>query len=190
VIRNHLLIKPRDATGIKILAILMVLAICLLYSVSASLNSITIGPYIVSFDSNTTKTLTIQPHSNAKKSLEGVSVEFYGLEITDRNTPSEAAKAQIGIYKYDAPIPSSLEYDAEQAAKLFHVLDRVVTVNYRTIDGRPGYVVNGVNKNGRIEYSAGYRLDEMTEVDIIGSLPEIRNILDTIRIEKTSINGK
>jgi opacity protein-like surface antigen len=175
----------------KLLAILLVLAICLLYSVSASINSITIGPYNVSFDSNTTKTLTIQPqYSDPKKSFEGKSVEFYGLEITDRNTPNEAAKAQIGIYKYDAPIPSSLEYDAEQAAKLFHVLHRVVTVNYRTIDGRPGYAVNGVNKNGRIEYSAGYRLDKMTKVDIIGSLPEIRNILDTIRIEKTSINSK
>jgi opacity protein-like surface antigen len=172
-------------------AILMVLAIGLLCSVSASPDNVTIGPYNVSFDSNTTKTLTIQPqYPDAKKSLEGESVEHYGLEITDRNTPSEAAKAQIGIYKYDVPIPSSLEYDADQAAKLFHVLDRVVTVNFRTIDGRPGYVVNGVNKNGRIEYSAGYRLDEMTEVDIIGSLPEIRNILDTIRIEKTSINGK
>ena len=173
------------------MAILLVLAICLLYSVSASLNSITIGPYNVSFDSNTTKTLTIQPqYLDTKKSLEGESVEFYGLEVTDRNTPNEAAKAQIGIYEYDSPIPNGLEYDAEQAAKLFHVLDRVVTVNYRTIDGRPGYVVKGVNKNGRIEYSAGCRLDEMTEVDIIGSLPEIRNILDTIRIEKTSINGK
>jgi hypothetical protein len=173
------------------LALLLVLAICLMYSVSASLNSITIGPYNVSFDSNTTKTLTVQPqYMDTKKSLEGEAVEFYGLEITDRNTPNEAAKAQIGIYEYDAPIPNSLEYDAEQAAKLFHVLERVVTINYRTIDSRPGYIVNGVNKNGRIEYSAGYRLDEMTEIIIIGFLPEIRNILDTIHIEKTSINSK
>ena len=150
------------------------------------MSSITIGPYNVSFDSNTSKVLAIQPqYSDTKKSLEGKSAEFYGLEITDRNTPVGAAKAQIGIYKYDTPIPNSLEYNAEQAAKLLHVLDRVVTVNYRTIDGRPGYVVNGVNKNGRIEYSAGYRLDEMTEVDVIGSLPEIKNILDTIRIKKT-----
>jgi hypothetical protein len=175
----------------KLLALLLILAICLPYSASASPKSITVGPYNVSFDSNTTKTLIIQPqYSDTRKSPEGESAVFYGLEVIDRNTPNDAAKAQISIYEYGAPMPNSLEYDAEQAAKLFHVLDRVVTVNYRTIDGRPGYVVNGVNKNGRIEYTAGYRLDEMTEVDIIGSLPEIKNILDTIHIERTSTRGK
>jgi hypothetical protein len=170
----------------KLLALLLILAICLPYSASASPKSITVGPYNVSFDSNTTKTLIIQPqYSDTRKSPEGESAVFYGLEVIDRNTPNDAAKAQISIYEYGAPMPNSLEYDAEQAAKLFHVLDRVVTVNYRTIDGRPGYVVNG-----RIEYTAGYRLDEMTEVDIIGSLPEIKNIMDTIHIERTSTKGK
>jgi len=175
----------------KLLALLLILAICLPYSASASPKSITVGPYNVSFDSNTTKILINQPqYSDTKKSPEGKSVVFYGLDVIDRNTPNDAAKAQISIFKYGASKQNSLECDAEQAAKLFHVLDRVVTVNYRTIGGRPGYVVNGVNKNGRIEYSAGYRLNEMTEVDIIGSLPEIKNILDTIHIERTSTKGK
>jgi hypothetical protein len=175
----------------KLLALLLVLAICSPCSVSASPKSIAIGPYNISFDSNTTKILINQPqYSDTKKSPEGKSVVFYGLDVIDRNTPNDAAKAQISIYKYGASMQNSLECDAEQAAKLFHVLDRAVTVNYRIIDGRPGYVVNGVNKNGRIEYSAGYRLDDTTEVNIIGSLPEIKNILDTIHIEKTSINGR
>jgi hypothetical protein len=169
----------------KLLTLLLVLAIFLPFVVSASPRSIMTGPYNVSFDLNTTKNLVNQPqYSDSRKSSEGGSVLFYGLEIIDSTVPDDAARAKISIYEYNATIQNSLEYRAEQAAKIFHIIDRVVTMDYRTIDGNPGYVVKGVNKSGRIEYSAGFQIGKQIEVTIVGALPEIKSLLDTIHIEK------
>jgi hypothetical protein len=169
----------------KLLTLLLVLAIFFPFVVSASPVSIITGPYNVSFNLDTTKNLVNQPqYSDSRKSSEGGSVLFYGLEIIDSIVPDDAARAEISIYEYNATIRSSLEYRAEQAAKIFRIIDRVVTMDYRTIDGNPGYVVKGVNKNGRIEYSAGYQIGKQIEVTIIGALPEIKSLLDTIHIER------
>ena len=46
--------------------------------------------------------------------------------------------------------------------------------------------MKAVDENGRIEYSSGYRIGKQIEVTITGALPEIKNLLDTIHIEKTS----
>jgi hypothetical protein len=161
---------------------------CLPYAVSSSPVIAQTGPFNVSFDIYTTKTLINQPqYSDTRKGPKGVSFNFYGLELIDRKAPNDAAKAQISINEYSIPISDSLEYRAEQAAKLFRIIDRIVTIDYRTIDGNPGYVVEGVNKNGRIEYSAGYRIGSQIEVTIVGALPEIKSLLDTIHIEKISL---
>ena len=171
----------------KIIMLLLVLVICLSYAVSASPVTSVTGPFKVSFDINTTKKLINQPqYSDTRKGSKGASVLFYGLEIVDSSTPDDAAKAQIGIYEYGTPVSDSLEYNAGQAAKLLHILDRTVTTDYRTIDGNPGYVVKAVDENGRIEYSSGYRIGKQIEVTITGALPEIKSLLDTIHIEKTS----
>jgi len=157
------------------------------YPVSASPVTVVTGPFNVSFDINTTKKLINQPqYSDTRKGSKDVSVLFYGLGIIDSNTPDDAAKAQIGIYEYGTPISDSLEYNAGQAAKLLHILGRTVTIDYRMIDGNPGYVVKAVDENGRIEYSSGYRIGKQIEVTITGVLPEIKSLLDTIHIEKTS----
>ncbi len=164
------------------------LVICLPHVASSLPVTVATGPFSVSFDINTTKTLINQPqYSDSRKGPKGETVVFYGLEITDSNTPDDAAKAQISINEYDTQISNSLEYNAEQAAKLFRILDRTVSIDYRTIDKNPGYVVKAVNKAGRIEYSSGYRIGKQIEVTIIGALPEIRSILDTIHIEKRSM---
>lgn len=174
--------------AMKIMILLLILATCLSYAVSALPVTTIAGPFNVSFDINTTKKLINQPqYSDTRKGSRGASVQFYGLEIIDSNTPNDAAEALIGIYEYDTPISDSLENKAEQTAKLFHVLHRTVSVDYRTIDGNPGYVVKAVNENGRIEYSSGYRIGKQIEVTIIGALPEITSLLDTIHIEETSI---
>jgi len=172
----------------KIIILLLVLGICLSYAGSASPVTVAVGPFNVSFDINTTKKLINQPqYSDTRKGSKGASVLFYGLEIVDSSTPDDAAKAQIGIYEYGTPISDSLEYNAGQAAKLLHILGRTVTIDYRTIDGNPGYVVKAVDENGRIEYSSGYRIGNETEVTIIGALPEIKSLLDTIHIAKTLV---
>jgi hypothetical protein len=175
----------------KIVILLLVLVICLSYTVSSSPVNVVTGPFNVSLNIDTTKKLIIQPqYSDTRKGSKGASVLFYGLEILDSNTPDDAAKAQIGIYEYGTPISDSLEYNAGQAAKLLHILDRTVTIDYRTIDGNPGYVVKAVDENGRIEYSSGYRIGKQIEVTITGALPEIKSLLDTIHIEKTSTPTK
>lgn len=140
---------------------------------------------MASFDLNTTKNLIIQPQgSYIRKDSEGITINSHEFEIIDSNTPDDAAKAQISINEYSDSIPASLESHAEQAAKLFHILDRVVTTDYRLIDGNRGYIVKGTNKNGRIEYAAGYRIGNQIEVTIIGALPEIKNLLGAIHVEK------
>ncbi len=169
----------------KLLVMLFLLAICLPQVASSSPVTVTTGPYNVSFDINTTKTLIYQPqYSNTRKGPDGSAIIFYGLGIRDSNTPNDAAKVQISINEFENPISYSLEYKAEQAAKLFHLIDGTVSLDYRTIDNSPGYVVKGINGAGRIEYSSGYRIGNKTEVTIIGALPEIMNILDTMHIEK------
>jgi hypothetical protein len=169
----------------KIMIAFFLLVICLPHVASSSPVTVATGPFNVSFDINTTKTLINQPqYSDTRKGPKGEAVVSYGLEIIDSHTPDDAAKAQISINEYDTPISNSLESNAEQAAKLFRVIDRTVSIDYRTIDKSPGYVVKAVNKAGRIEYSSGYRIGKQIEVTINGALPEIRGILDTIHIEK------
>jgi hypothetical protein len=169
----------------KIGIVLLLLAICLLQTASSLPVTVATGLFNVSFDANTTRTLIYQPqHSDTRKGIGNEPIVMYGLEIRDSNTPNDAAKAQISINEYNGPISDSLEQEAEQAAKLFDVLDQTVSIDYRTIDDDPGYVVKGVNSAGRIEYSSGYRIGKTTDVTIVGALPEIGNILDTIHIEK------
>ncbi|MDD1752109.1 MAG: hypothetical protein LUQ38_03335 [Methanotrichaceae archaeon] len=169
----------------KLLTLILLIALCLQVVASASPHSVTIGPFIASFDLNTTKNLITQPQgSHTRKDSEGTTINSHDFEIIDSNTPDDAAKAQISVNEYSDPIPTSLESHAEQAAKLFHILDRVVTTDYRIIDGNRGYIVKGTNRNGRIEYAAGYRIGNQIEVTIIGSLPEIKNLLGTIHVEK------
>jgi hypothetical protein len=171
----------------KIMLTLLLLAICLPQAASSLPVTAATGPFNVSFDIDTTKTLIYQPqYSNTRMGPGNEPIVFYGLEVRDSNTPSDAAKAQISINEYNNTIPASLEYEAEQAAKLFDIMDATVSIDYRTIDNNPGYVVKGVNKAGRAEYSAGYRIGKRIKVTIIGALPEIRSILDTIHIEKGS----
>lgn len=177
----------------KIVIMLLILALCLPLNGSSSPVTAATGPFNISFDINTTKALINQPQSSeTRRGPGGEAILFYGLDIRDINTPDDAARAKISIYEYSAPISYSLEYKAEQAARLFHILDRTVYTDYRTIDDSPGYIVKGVNNAGRIEYSAGYRIGKSVEVTIIGALPEIESILDTIHIEKRSkpmVNG-
>ncbi|MDD1751498.1 MAG: hypothetical protein LUQ38_00205 [Methanotrichaceae archaeon] len=169
----------------KLLTLILIITLCLQVVASASTHSVTIGPFMVSFDLNTTKNLIIQPQgSYTRKGSEDMTIDSHDFEIIDSNTPDDAAKAQISINEYSDSIPASLESDSEQAAKLFHILDRVVTTDYRVIDGNRGYIVKGTNKNGRIEYAAGYRIGNQIEVTIIGALPEIKNLLGTIHVEK------
>jgi hypothetical protein len=169
----------------KLLTLMLIVVLCLQIVASASLHSVTIGPFMASFDLNTTKNLIIQPQgSYIRKDSEGITINSHEFEIIDSNTPDDAAKAQISINEYSDSIPASLESHAEQAAKLFHILDRVVTTDYRLIDGNRGYIVKGTNKNGRIEYAAGYRIGNQIEVTIIGALPEIKNLLGAIHVEK------
>lgn len=171
----------------KIIIALLILAICLPEVASSLPTTVSTGPFNVSFDINTTKDLINQPqYSDTRRGPKGEAILFWGVEIKDVNTPDDAAKAQISIYEYDGPISYSLEYKAEQAARLFRILDRTVSTEYRTIDNSPGFAVKGVNSAGRIEYSAGYRIGKNIEVTITGALPEIRSILDTIHIEKKS----
>ena len=163
----------------------LLLAICLPHVASSSPVTVAAGPFNVSLDIDTTKSLIYQPqYSNTRKDPGGETIAFYGLEIRDINTPEDAAKAQISINEYESPISYGLEYKANQAAKLFQIIDGTVSVDYRTIDNNPGYVVKGVNEAGRIEYSSGYRIGKQIEVTITGALPEISSILDTIHIEK------
>lgn len=169
----------------KIMVTFLLLAICLPHVAASTPVTVATGPFNVSFDIDTTKTLIYQPqYSVTRKDARNEPIIFYGLEIIDSNTPGDAAKAQISINEYNNPISDSLEHKAEQAAKLFQVIDGTVSIDYRTIDNNPGYVVKGVNMAGRIEYSSGYRIGNETEVTIIGALPEIGSILDTIHIEK------
>lgn len=162
----------------------LLLTICLPQVASSLPVTVATGPFNVSFDINTTKSLIYQPqYSDTRKGSGSGTIVFYGLEIRDINTPDDAAKAQISINEYESPISYSLEYKADQAAKLFKIIDGTVSIDYRTIDNSPGYVVKGVNKAGRIEYSSGYRIGKQIEVTIIGALPEINSILDTIHIE-------
>lgn len=171
----------------KLVVTFLFLAICLPQVASSLPVTVATGPYNVSFDINTTKTLIYQPqYSDTRKGPGGEAIVFYGLEIRDRNTPDDAAKAQISINEYGNTISDSLEYKAEQAAKLFHIIDGTASIEYRTIDNNPGYVVMGVNSAGRIEYSSGYRIGKEIEITIIGALPEIMDILNTIHIEKKS----
>ncbi|MFB3765682.1 MAG: hypothetical protein ACE14P_10615 [Methanotrichaceae archaeon] len=171
----------------KIIIIFLLLALCLTPAALSSPVTVATGPFNVSFDINTTKTLINQPQfSDTRKGPRDELFTFYGIEIKDSNTPDNAAKAQISINEYNNPISDSLEYKAEQAAKLFRIIDGTVSKEYRTIDSSPGYVVKGINKSGRIEYSSGYRIGKEIEVTIVGALPEIRGIIDTIHIEKRS----
>lgn len=167
----------------KLLTLILIIALCLQVVASASPHSVTIGPFMVSFDLNTTKNLIIQPQGSYTRK-GGMTIDSHDFEIIDSNTPDDAAKAQISINEYSDSIPASLESDSEQAAKLFHILDRVVITDYRVIDGNRGYIVKGTNENGRIEYAAGYRIGNQIEVTIIGALPEIKNLLGTIHVEK------
>ncbi len=166
----------------------LLLAMCLPHVAFSSPVTVATGPFNISFDIDTTKTLIYQPQfSDTRKGPGGEAIIFSGLSIKDSNTPGDAAKAQISINEYSSPISYSLESKAEQAAKLFQILDETVSIDYRTIDNCPGYAVKGVNKSGRIEYSSGYRIGNETEVMIIGALPEISSILDTIHIERRSM---
>ncbi|MGA9098324.1 MAG: hypothetical protein WB392_05265 [Methanotrichaceae archaeon] len=177
----------------KTIVTFLLLAMCLPHVASSLPVTVATGPFNVSFDINTTKSLIYQPqYSDTRKGSGSETIVFYGLEIRDINTPDDAAKAQISINEYDNPISYSLEYKADQAAKLFQIIDGTVSIDYRTIDNSPGYVVKGVNEAGRIEYSSGYRIGKQVEVTITGALPEISSILDTIHIEKRSeqiVNG-
>jgi hypothetical protein len=169
----------------KLLTLILIIPLCLQIVASASPHSVTIGPFMVSFDLNTTKNLIIQPQgSYTRKSSEGITIYSHDFEITDGNKPEDAAKAQISINEYSDSIPASLEYHAEEVTRLFHILDRVVTTDYRVIDGYRGYIVKGTNKNGRIDYAVGYRIGNQIEVTITGALPEIKNLLRTIHVEK------
>lgn len=169
----------------KIMVTFLLLAICLPQAASSLPVTVATGPFNVSFDIDTTKELTYQPqYSNTKKGFDGETIVSYGLEIKDINTPNDAAKAQISVNGYNNPISYSLVDEAEQAAKLFRLLDGTVYIDYRTIDNSPGYAVKGINNDGRIEYSSGYRIGTKIEVTIVGALPEISSILDTIHIEK------
>jgi hypothetical protein len=184
---NYFLFSIPCIWHMKIIIVLLVMVMCLPQVASSLPVTVATGSYNVSFDINTTKTFIYQPqYSDTKKGPGNEPIIFYGLEIRDRNTPDDAAKAQISINEYNNSISNSLEHDAEQAAKLFDIIDVTVSIDYRTIDNNPGYVVKGVNKAGRIEYSSGYRIGKRIEVTIIGALPEIKNILDTIHIEKRS----
>jgi len=171
----------------KTLVTFLLLAICLPQVAFSSPVSVASGPFNISFDINTTKALIYQPqYSNTRTGPGGQAIIFNGLEIKDRNAPDDAAKAQISINEYSNPISNSLEYKAEQTAKLFHLVDGSASIEYRTIDSNPGYVVTGVNEAGRIEYSSGYRIGNQTEVTIVGALPELTDILNTIHIERRS----
>jgi hypothetical protein len=166
-------------------ASIMILGIFLQAIAIASPNIATTGPFEITFDLNTSKNLINQQEGPDKRKVsDDLSIVSYGLEIIDSDTPDDAAKAKISINEYSSPIPESLKYRAEQAARFFHIVDKMATIDYRTIDGNPGYVVKGTNKNGRIEYSSGYRIGEQIEVIIAGALPELKGLLDTIHIEK------
>jgi hypothetical protein len=107
----------------KFIILLLVLVICLSYTVSSSPVTVVTGPFNVSFDINTTKKLINLPqYSDTRKGSKGASVLFYGLEILDSNTPDDAAKAQISIYEYGTPISDSLEYNAGQAGSVVSFL--------------------------------------------------------------------
>ena len=169
----------------KALILIAISAIFIQAVAIASPSSVITGPFEISFDLNTSKNLINQLEGPDKREVsKDLYIVSHGLEIIDSNTPDDAAKAQITVNEYSAPIPNSLKYSAEQVARFFHIVDRLATIDYRTIDGNPGYVVKGTNKNGRIEYSSGYRIGEQIEVTIIGALPEIKRLLDTIHIEK------
>ena len=130
---------------------------------------------------NTTKDFVIQPQDSSTYQIKGISVVGYHVKIIDPNSPAEVL---ISINKYSAPIPDSIEYDAENLAKMLRVAYQGVTVDYRKIDGRPGYVVKHLNEHGRTDHSAGYRLSDQEEIAILSDLPETSGLLDTIHIDK------
>lgn len=143
----------------------------------ASPQNATAGPFKISFDLNN---VIIQPQDTSTYDIDGISVVGYRIKIIDPNSPADG---QVSINKYSAPIPDSIEYDAESLAELYKSMYRDATVDYRFIDGKDGYDVKGTDKNGRLTHSAGYHLSERIQVAIIGDLTDFESLLDTLHIE-------
>jgi len=161
----------------RLLVLILVLIMCLPAVAFASPQNATAGPFKISFDLNN---IIIQPQDTSTYDIDGISVVGYRIKIIDPNSPADG---QVSINKYSAPIPDSIEYGAESLAKMYRLIHRDVTVDYRFIDGKDGYDVKGIDKNGRLSHSAGYHLSEQIQVAIIGDLKDFESLLDTIHIE-------
>ena len=161
----------------KLLPVILVLTMCLPVAAFASPQNATAGSFVISFDMDN---IIIQPQDARTYDTDGISVVGYRIKIIDPNSPMEG---QISINKYSAPIPNSMEYEAESLAEIYRLIHRDVAIDYRSIDGMDGYDVKGTDKNGRLSHSAGYYLSEQIQVAIIGDLTEFESLLDTIHIE-------
>lgn len=156
-----------------------------IYPVSSSHEQIKMGPYVASFDHNNTDIIKIKTWSNPWEGTAGSGVSYFA-DISYNNS-SDEIETQIEINKNNYPIVESLEYEAETNAEFYRDTGKVTDtiVDYLTIDGHPGYVIDIMWSNGINTTTAGYRINSYEDVTI-RNLPENMDIIETFHIKKQS----
>ena len=177
-----------DMIGMKCLIPLFVLFIFSISIALAEKDSVTTGPYNISFDLGVLRdsyTVTVNPQK------EGSGVKTYGVSIVNQ-TADALRKAGIGLSYYTVAPPSN-DW-GETMKQVAHGLGLSnEAIETRAIDGTTGGFVSGnldTKDNGSIKvYTAYYYspIDTHLLVQVTSSYPwegETSSLLNTIHVEK------
>ncbi len=143
------------------------------------------GPYLVCFNLTTGEKMNI---SQLRPAYYGDNV-LYGLQFRDQKGDECGL---IGICTFYRPASLSISLDnlgSFVEASFRNLTYSHITRNQRPIDGRSGFLIEGIDSLGRLNWIAGYWLiDGGTEVEIQGSREwetrDVEAILDSMHVER------
>jgi len=136
----------------RLLLALFIMAM-LSFSASAATENATTGPYMVSFDMNTTLNYTVQaiaPYAQEFRTAYPLLIE------TDNNS-----RAQITIFEYSKLMDSTPDLWQTINAQGLSLLGltNITPATEMTVDGKPAYGLSARDSNNNSRYSANYWLD-------------------------------
>jgi tetratricopeptide (TPR) repeat protein len=144
-----------------------------------------VGPYLVTFDLNTTEKLQV---SEVEPRIYE-DYRQYGLKLEDK-----AGKdcGWIGVNIYYKPISNSLNDSEADTEKYYKIMYGQVTVKWIVIDGHKGYEVTGIDGDNDLHWLAGCRLNDSVDLVIRGEkfwgIRDIEEELNSINIDEASKN--
>ena len=174
----------------------MLLFVMLAFAGSAMPENATTGPYMVSFDLNTSLNYSIHSGAPVQESVRTA----YPLLIATNNS----SQAQITIFAYKDPVDSTPAlWQTINSQGLSRLGLRNITLAEMVIDGMPAYGLAGQDGANRTLYSAYYWLDSKdcecgpvsvgnTNVVITSSYPLnlTGNLLDYLHVEKNQAGSQ